>query len=173
MTSTQNRLLPYAGIHQWSDLNSNHASASPTEPTAGNYLADALAWMGMPREQANRLGAAVGYIPEGFRESGRALAAPVAEPTAGNIAGAGVEAALMAAPFGLGKVGRHVGRALTPSRDEVMAEALHRADPWGGTAYPELGVNWQQMLQPAAKAGRMDEDPFLAIANDRRLGVLK
>jgi hypothetical protein len=60
-------------------------------------------------------------------------------------------------------------------RDEVIAKALHRrADPWGySAAYPELGVNWQQMLQPAAKAGKIDHDPFLAIANDRRLGAVK
>jgi hypothetical protein len=163
----------FFGIPKEADLGVNHAAAAPVEPTAGDYIADVLGGLGIPREQALKLGAAFGLIPETFRESGRNLAAPVVEPTAGNIAGAGGEAALMALPFGLGKAAKYVGRALAPSRDEVMAEALHRADPWGGAAYPDLGVNWEQMLQSAAKAGQMKHDPFLAIANDRKLGITR
>jgi hypothetical protein len=166
--------LPYAGIHKEADLSANHAAASPVEPTAGDYLSDGLGGLGIPREQALKLGAALGLVPEWSRESGRALAAPFVDPTAGNIAGASGEAALMAAPFGLGKVAKHLRHALTPSRDEVMAEALVRADPFGyRAAYPELGVNWAQMVKPAAKAGKLDQDPFLAIANDRQLGVVE
>jgi hypothetical protein len=164
---------PSAPFGLFADLNSQHGSINPTQPTVGDYLSDMLASWGVPREQANKLGSAFGFVPQGMRESGRAMALPVAEPTAGNIAGAGVEAALMAAPFGIGKVAKHLGKAITPSRDEVMAEALHRADPWGGTAYPELGVNYAQDLQSAAKTGRLKFDPFLAIANDRKLGITR
>jgi hypothetical protein len=164
----------FFGIPKEADLSANHAAATPVEPTAGDYIADALAGLGIPREQALKLGAAFGLVPETFRESGRNLAAPVVEPTAGNIAGAGAEAAMTALPFGLGKAARHVKHALTPSRDDVMAEALVRADPGGyHAAYPELGVNWEQMLQSAAKAGKIKHDPFLAIANDRKLGITR
>jgi hypothetical protein len=90
--------LPYAGIHKEADLSGNYASAAPVEPAVGDYIADALGGLGIPREQALKLGSAFGLFPEGFRESGRALAAPFVEPTAGNIAGAGVEAALMGLP---------------------------------------------------------------------------
>jgi hypothetical protein len=90
--------LPYAGIHKEADLSGNYASAAPVEPAVGDYIADALGGLGIPREQALKLGSAFGLFPDGFRESGRALAAPFFEPTAGNIAGAGVEAALTAIP---------------------------------------------------------------------------
>jgi hypothetical protein len=164
----------FFGIPKEADLSVNHAAAAPVEPTVGDYIADALGGVGIPREQALKLGAAFGFVPEGAREGGRNLAAPVVDPTAENFAWAGGTAALMALPFGLGKAARHVKHALTPSRDEVMAEALMRAEPWGyQAAYPELGVNWAQMLQPAAKTGKMKHDPFLAIANDRKLGITR
>jgi hypothetical protein len=90
--------LPYAGIQPFADLSANHASAAPVEPTVGDYFSDALGGLGIPREQALKLGSAFGLFPEGFRESGRALAAPFVDPSAGNIAGAGFEAALTAIP---------------------------------------------------------------------------
>jgi hypothetical protein len=90
--------LPYAGIHKEADLSGNYASAAPVEPAVGDYIADALGGLGIPREQALKLGSAFGLFPDGFRESGRALAAPFVDPTAGNIAGAGFEAALMGLP---------------------------------------------------------------------------
>jgi hypothetical protein len=90
--------LPYAGIQPFADLSGNYASAAPVEPTVGDYFSDALGGLGIPREQALKLGSAFGLFPEGFRESGRALAAPFVDPSAGNIAGAGFEAALTAIP---------------------------------------------------------------------------
>jgi hypothetical protein len=90
--------LPYAGIHQEADLSANHASAAPVEPAVGDYIADALGGLGVPREQALALGSAFGLVPQWSRDSGRAMALPFFEPTAGNIAGAGVEAALTAVP---------------------------------------------------------------------------
>jgi hypothetical protein len=90
--------LPYAGIHQEADLSANHASAAPVEPAVGDYIADALGGLGIPREQALALGSAFGLVPQWSRDSGRAMALPFFEPTAGNIAGAGVEAALTAIP---------------------------------------------------------------------------
>jgi hypothetical protein len=121
--------LPYAGIHQEADLSGNYASAAPVEPAVGDYIADALGGLGIPREQALKLGSAFGLFPEGFRESGRALAAPFFEPTAGNIAGAGVEAALMGFPT--------VKGAAKAAKPYVTKPPVNVADYIDGRAYSE------------------------------------
>jgi hypothetical protein len=169
----------FFGIPKEADLSANHASAAPVEPTAGDYITDVLGGLGIPREQALKLGAAFGLLPELSRESGRALALPIAEPTAGNIAGAGAEAAMMALPFGLGKAARHVKNALIPSGDVAIARNLHWADPKGTAALPDLGFN-RYFVHPAQQAGhraaKIDKDDLpllMQIANDRKLGVLK
>jgi hypothetical protein len=114
--------LPYAGIHKEADLSGNYASAAPVEPAVGDYIADALGGLGIPREQALKLGSAFGLFPEGFRESGRALAAPFVEPTAGNIAGAGVEAALTAVP---GAKGAKVAADVAEGAAKKAIKAYH------------------------------------------------
>jgi hypothetical protein len=143
--------LPYAGIHQEADLSANHAAAAPVEPAVGDYIADALGGLGIPREQALKLGSAFGLFPEGFRESGRALAMPFVEPTAGNMVGAGVEAALMGLPAAkgvktaaktLGKTDevRHLAGSLEPNPQQAhrMADDLQDHTP-RSSHLPEQG----------------------------------
>jgi hypothetical protein len=113
--------LPYAGIHKEADLGANHAAAAPVEPAVGDYISDALGGLGVPREQALALGSAFGLVPQWSRDSGRAMALPFFEPTAGNVAGAGVEAALMGLPAA--KVAK---RALPMDEAARMARAAEQ-----------------------------------------------
>jgi hypothetical protein len=167
--------LPYAGIHKEADLSGNYASAAPVEPAVGDYIADALGGLGVPREQALALGSAFGLVPQWSRDSGRAMALPFFEPTAGNIAGAGVEAALMAVPgakgvFGLPAVkGTHdIWKALKAHDNSLTGDFARAIDEWVGGAANSLDKGMAGGLMMPQRLESMDPAAWSDVARPVR-----